>query len=251
MRLIGYIRVSTDEQDIGHAVQEHAIKAFCELYGHELTATVGDIGVSGGTPLEKRAGGRDLLKLLRAGEADGVITHQLDRLFRSIVDGVKTCDDFNQAGFELLTVHDKIDTSHPDGWAALAFRLVASEWERRKIGWRTTNAMTAKREAGECYGHPQYGLLAAGEVPEGRKYGNRLFRDPATWPVRERIVAAYRSGTAPTLRKLQAWVHEQRIAAPGGGRRWGLNTLSRLVKSHDDFAAYPFASATDETAVSA
>ena len=53
---VGYVRVSTDEQALGPIAQREALQAWCEAHGCRLCATFEDIGVSGGTGLERRPG---------------------------------------------------------------------------------------------------------------------------------------------------------------------------------------------------
>jgi len=53
-KVIGYIRVSTDEQALGPEAQREALNAWCEAHGARLCAVFEDIGVSGAIPLEKR-----------------------------------------------------------------------------------------------------------------------------------------------------------------------------------------------------
>jgi len=49
MKVIGYVRVSTEEQaqsGLGLESQRAKIEAYCELYGHELIEIITDAGFS-------------------------------------------------------------------------------------------------------------------------------------------------------------------------------------------------------------
>jgi DNA invertase Pin-like site-specific DNA recombinase len=84
MRAIGYVRVSTDEQDFGADAQRHTIKTEAERRDWTIEF-VEDIGCSARNL--KRPGVLAALTLLRSGEADALIVAKLDRLSRSVLDG--------------------------------------------------------------------------------------------------------------------------------------------------------------------
>ena len=112
MNVIGYTRVSTDEQadkGLSLAAQRAHVEAYCKLYGLELVETIEDAGQSGKTL--KRDGLQRALTMLRKGEADGIVIAKLDRLTRSVVDGGKLIADyFGEKGHELFSVADHINT---------------------------------------------------------------------------------------------------------------------------------------------
>src|SRR5262245_24628947 len=112
MTVIGYTRVSTDEQadkGLSLGAQRAKIEAYCALYDLELVELIEDGGASGKTL--KREGLQRALKMLRKGAANGLVIAKLDRLTRSVVDGgTLFAEYFGEKGFELLSVADHIDT---------------------------------------------------------------------------------------------------------------------------------------------
>ena len=95
MKAIGYVRCSTQEQadsGLGLAAQAERIRAYCRMRGLELSQVVTDAGVSGGKPLAKRDGGRQLLDVLRSREAGAVVMLKLDRMFRNAGDCLTTVE---------------------------------------------------------------------------------------------------------------------------------------------------------------
>ena len=56
MRAIIYIRVSTEDQNLGPKAQQDTCENFCAREGIEVAGVFVDHGVSGGTALEKRDG---------------------------------------------------------------------------------------------------------------------------------------------------------------------------------------------------
>src|SRR4051794_7553353 len=87
MRVIGYVRVSTDEQardGVSLAAQIEKVGAYARLYDLELVDIVTDAGASAKTL--DRPGFARVLAMLDAGEVDGVVVVKLDRLTRSVAD---------------------------------------------------------------------------------------------------------------------------------------------------------------------
>ena len=78
MRLVGYVRTSSEERDGGG--QEFAIYKWANERGHQVLEVFKDIGVSGVTPLDARPGWVRLME--RLSEVDGVIVESLDRISR-------------------------------------------------------------------------------------------------------------------------------------------------------------------------
>src|SRR5271155_867839 len=87
MKVIGYTRVSTDEQaatGVSLATQAEKVNAYARLYGLEIVETIEDAGQSAKSL--KRPGLQRALELLKAGHADGLLIAKLDRLSRSVKD---------------------------------------------------------------------------------------------------------------------------------------------------------------------
>lgn len=241
MRLIGYIRVSTDEQarnGVSLEVQRRQFASYCDLYGHELVDVVEDAGVSASRPLENRPGGADLLARLKVGQADGVLVQRLDRLFRMTIDGLMTFAWFDRRGLTVHSIGERLDTVSPEGKLALTVMLAVAEFERNKTAQRNREVSHNLREAGRTYGNVPFGLVAV---------DGELFRCADTWPVRERIVAMKACMSYRTLAKR---LDGEGIATPSGARRWEVSTLKGLVDTHGHFKDRPWAPLPGDTAVS-
>jgi DNA invertase Pin-like site-specific DNA recombinase len=86
--VIGYGRTSsknTKDQEESRPAQEKAIRAWAKAHGHKLIRTEWDEGVSGRNGLKEREGLPDALNAIRAGEADGLVVRELDRLSRDLI----------------------------------------------------------------------------------------------------------------------------------------------------------------------
>ncbi len=245
MDLIGYIRVSTEEQaNNGQSlgVQDLQLQKYCELHGHELVDVIVDDGVSASIDLMKRPGGRELVQRLMQGEAEGFVVQRLDRAFRITMDGLLMVEQFNKRDLTIHSVHEHIDTTTAFGRFVLRSLLSMSELERDKISERNKEVSDGLREQGKAWGHTPYGCV---------KVDGLLYRDPNTWPVREEIMQWREEGaTQMSWRGIVNRLMQRRTPAPNGGRKWHVSTLQGIVESHHAIECYPLLSAKKETAVS-
>lgn len=227
-RLIGYVRVSTEEQGrTGQSLglQQDQIRRYCELYGCELIDILFDDGVSASVPLQDRPAGEELWDRLMAGEADGVIVTRLDRAFRITVDGLVSATQLNNRRISIHSVHEHIDTRTSMGWYMLTLLLANAELERNRIRERAVETSQGLRAAGRAWGAVPYGC----ELDDKK----RLRRDPATWAHRESIVKLATKGGL-SLRAIAAELEERGIPAPGGGKHWHPSTLRNVLQSHSE-----------------
>lgn len=232
MRLIPYIRVSSEEQaDTGHSLtaQRDTLQRYGAGQGHYLLEALADEGVSGGRDLGKRKGGHRMLELLRRGDADGVLVTRLDRIFRDLYDALIFFRECSRRGWALVCACEPIDTSTPAGRLQLHIMLAVAQHERELASVRTIAVSTSLRERGKVFGTVPYGCHAIDGM---------LVRDPHTWPIREQIVGWYR-GQRYSLRTIARMLRDLRVCAPAGGRNWSTSTLAGVIDSHDSLAHLP------------
>lgn len=167
MRVVGYIRVSTEEQvDSGLSLESQRAKlhAYADLYDLDLVAIIED-GQSAKTL--NREGVQRALGMLKAGEANGLLIAKLDRLSRSVADFQRLIDDYfsEKAGKQLLSVADSIDTRTAAGRLVLNVLLSVAQWEREAIAERTRDALQYKIRNSERCGRIRFGYdLAEDEI---------------------------------------------------------------------------------------
>ncbi len=156
MRVIGYIRVSTEEQAAGGTsmgAQAAKLKGYAQLYEHDLVDLVEDPGASAKTL--DRPGLRRALAMLERGEADGLLVAKLDRLTRSVRDMAHLLEPELFGGrFELLSVEEQLDTRTPVGRLVINILAAVSQWEREEIGKRTRTGLQFLRSQGVRLGAP-------------------------------------------------------------------------------------------------
>lgn len=159
MKVIGYVRVSTEEQansGVSLAAQTAKLRAYAELYDVELLEVIEDAGQSAKSL--NRPGIQRALQLLRTGAAQGLLVAKLDRLTRSVVDmGNLIAEHFGEKGASLLSVSDQIDTRSAGGRLVLNVLMSVAQWEREAIGERTKEALAHKKAQGATLGAPALG----------------------------------------------------------------------------------------------
>jgi len=181
MRVVAYLRVSTDrqaEQGLGLEVQEHAIRDWALAHDHEIAAWFRDEGVSGADSLELRLGLADALEALRSDHAGGgLVVYRLDRLARDLVAQEHLLADMHRMGAEVFSTSNaeaSYLTDDPDDPSRKLIRQLigaVNEYERSIIALRLRSGRRRKAEnGGYAYGAPGFGYRAEGRelvaVPE-------------------------------------------------------------------------------------
>lgn len=140
--LVGYARVSTDDQDL--ALQLDALKsAGCERM-YEDTAS--------GAKAE-RVGLHRALEHLRHG--DTLIVWRLDRLGRSLSQLIQLMTELDQRGVGFRSLTELIDTTTPGGKLVFQIFGALAEFERNLIRERTMAGLAAARARGRKGGRPR------------------------------------------------------------------------------------------------
>ncbi len=226
-KVIGYVRVSTDKQDISPAAQIKKITGYCDLYGLTLVDILIDEGVSASIPFEDRPAGSQLRHKIGHHHAHGIVAVCLDRLFRRALNGLMTAENFRKNRIDLHLVDEKIDTSTSDGWLFLTIKLGIAENELNKIGERTKTALTHLRATGRAFGHAPFGTLRVDNA-EGK---GELFINKADWDIREMIVGWHKHFNY-SLQRICNELRNQNIFAPNGKRTWHKSTVRGIINTH-------------------
>lgn len=181
--LIGYARVSTEDQDL--AMQIAALKAAgCErIYEDKKSGKDMD-----------RPGWKKCRMDLRGG--DILVVWKLDRLGRSVVDLISTLEEFRKEGIGFICTTQSIDTRNAMG--RFIFNVMASmaEMEREMISERTKAGIAIAKEGGFIPG----GLpritpkiwdwataLIAAERAKGRRISDYQLQDRAKAEIGEKV----------------------------------------------------------------
>jgi site-specific DNA recombinase len=153
-----YTRKSTEEgldQDFNSLdAQREAAEAYIHSQAHAgwtaLPARYDDGGYTGSN-LDRPALQR-LLADIEAGQIDGVLTHRVDRLSRSLLDFAKLMERFEQRQVAFVSVTQHFHSGTSMGRLVLNVLLSFAQFERELIAERTRDKMAAARRKGKWSG---------------------------------------------------------------------------------------------------
>lgn len=204
LKIAGYVRVSTDKQDISPEVQRAALAREALLKGYELTL-VEELAVSAAT-VTKRPLIQQLLVALKAGSFNGLMVAKLDRLSRSMEDGTRILADSQRQGWRIICLDLGVDTATVMGAGLFNMALNFAEIERKLIGKRTSEAMQQKAASGEHMGRVSV-------LPRA---------------VMLRIHDLHREELS--LRQIVELLEDEQVPTAGGGR-WHASTVRSVLRS--------------------
>jgi DNA invertase Pin-like site-specific DNA recombinase len=201
VNVVGYLRVSTDEQaasGLGLEAQRAAILAACEQRGWTLLRFEQD--AASGRSRRKRPGLEAAIAACRSREADGLVAAKLDRLSRSVIDFAQLVEDSQRRGYSVVVLDPNIDLTTPNGRLVVGVLAHVAQWEREIIAARIRAAFEVKRLQGD-----------ERQVPV---------------TARQRIVQLHHSGLSE--RGIAAALNAEGI--PALGQRWHRSTVARVLR---------------------
>ena len=140
-RLIGYARVSTEDQQTDAQSQELSAAGCVQI------VTEHGSGASRTRPALAR-----LLREIRAG--DVLVVVRLDRLARSVSHLLAVIEDLAERSAHFRSLRDPIDTSTPQGMFSLQVLGAVAQLERALISERTKAGIRAAKAKGKLPGNP-------------------------------------------------------------------------------------------------
>lgn len=145
-RVIGYARVSTDDQNLD--MQHMAIEKYANEKVQDLVMYYEKI-----SSRKERDELQNALKA--AAKGDVFVVYKLDRLARSTKELYQLTDQLKEKGVEFVSIHDSFDTTTPTGKAMFGMLAVFAEFERDIIQQRTKAGLEAARKKGKIGGRPK------------------------------------------------------------------------------------------------
>ncbi len=137
-KVVGYVRVSTEEQVSGSSLddQKARIQKYANFHELELSEIYCDGGISGGSL--NRPELTKLLKDAKEKKFEALLFTKLDRLGRSVRDIFNLYHEFQELSIEIISTEDPaINTTGPMGKALIGMLAVFAEFERSLIRERT------------------------------------------------------------------------------------------------------------------
>jgi DNA invertase Pin-like site-specific DNA recombinase len=209
-RLIGYARVSTDEQTT--EAQEMELRAAgCETIVQEHGS-----GASRARPALAR-----LVREIAAG--DTLVVVRLDRLARSVSHLLEVIEDLTARTAHLRSLRDPIDTTTPQGMFSLQVLGAVAQLERALISERTKAGIKAAKAKGKLPGNPgirdrRPDALVKVTAAQKAAFGARIQATASQW--------------LPTVRRMRpdhTWDDIARVLKQRG-LAWSPERLRRAVK---------------------
>ena len=210
--IYGYLRVSSDEQDVNS--QKQGVVKFAEAREWKIDEYITDEGVSGGKDPDKRNLG-PLLKKLK--KDDIVIAAEISRLGRDLYMVMDILHFCMKTGCKIYTVKDNfaLDDNIQSKVLAFAFGL-AAEIERQMIRQRTKEGLRLRMKLGVLLGRPVGGKTDPDVMcPLEQK---EQIIEQFNWGVPERRLADNFNIDRNTLAR---WLH-----------RWGIKQ-SRMIERQE------------------
>lgn len=204
---IGYVRVSTDKQELSGLsfdAQRQAITDECDRRGWPLVAVERDT-ITTRKKLDKRPGLQRAFGRLEKGDA--LVVSRLDRLARSTIDLAFTLEQAKAGGWDLIILDPDVDTTTAFGRALLQMAAVFGELERELISQRTKESIAVKKRNGT--------------------YRNNLPEIPPD--VERRIVRL--AGRGNSHRRIAAMLDAAGVK-PVRAERWSHRTVQKVLDRH-------------------
>lgn len=146
-RIIGYCRVSTDDQNLD--LQEHSLARYASEKDLELVLYTEKVTSRKNERIELQHA------MKAATEGDLFVVYKLDRLARSTKELYQLTNELQKKSVQFVSIYDQFDTTTPTGKAMFGMLAVFAEFERDVIQQRTKAGLEAARLRGKLSGRPK------------------------------------------------------------------------------------------------
>jgi DNA invertase Pin-like site-specific DNA recombinase len=140
--IIGYARVSTQDQNLQMQLDELQKFGCFEIFEEKITGSKKD-----------RPKLNEMLGMLR--EGDRVVVYKLDRISRSTKHLIELAEIFEKKGVEFVSIRENIDTSTATGKFFFHVMAAMAQLERDIISERTKSGLSSARARGRNGGRPK------------------------------------------------------------------------------------------------
>lgn len=148
MRIAPYCRVSTDKADQRNSLemQKKFYGEFAERNKHEITHMYADEGISG-TQMRKRPEFMRLMRDARLGKFDMVVTKDISRMARNVVDFLQSIRELKAIGIPVVFVNTNLSTE--DGELVLTMLAMVAQQESENTSKRIKFSKSLNAEKGK------------------------------------------------------------------------------------------------------
>jgi DNA invertase Pin-like site-specific DNA recombinase len=222
-RVAAYCRVSTDNADQIHSF--HSQRLFFLQYTENkpdwvLTEIYTDEGITGTTTSE-RAGFLKMINDAYLGKFDIIITKEVSRFSRNILDAISYTRRLKEIGVGVLFLNDGISTLESDSELRLGIMASVAQEESRRTSERVRWGQTRQMERGVVFGRSLLGYnVVNGRIyiePEGAKTVRRIF----DMYIRERM----------GVRAIAKALTDDRVPTKSGGVLWSGAAVLKIIRN--------------------
>jgi len=140
--IIGYARVSTQEQNLDRQLDNLKAKGCEKIYQEKMTGTK-----------SHRPEYDKMLEAIRQG--DTLVVDSFSRLSRSTKDLLEVVEHLTSIGVDLISLKEQLDTTTATGRMMLTMLSALSQFERDIIAERTKDGLKAAKARGRQGGRPK------------------------------------------------------------------------------------------------
>ncbi len=163
---------------------------------------------------------KEMLRDIRDGKINCVLTYKIDRLTRSVKDFHQLMDVFDRNGVKFVSVTQSLDTQNPMGRLLRNVLLDFAQFERE---------MTADRTRDKMYQRAQKGLWNGGHAPYGYRAENKRLVVNTEEAVRVRFMF-HRFADVPSLARLRDELHQRGWYTRSSGR-WSKTAIDQILRN--------------------
>jgi DNA invertase Pin-like site-specific DNA recombinase len=216
-----YLRISKDSEKLGRGVARQRTECLNLLErrgGMTVVAEFEDNDISASSYSRKtRPGFKDLLDRTANGEFDVLVAWDLDRLIRRPEDGEKLITLNATSGVNLLTVHDSVDLTSPNGRLFLRIKVDVSAHESELKSVRIKAAHRQRLEEGKPI---------SGRTPFGWERGGLIVNRAEATALREGVSALL---AGESLHSIQRTWNRAGLLGPKG-KPWSTTGIKNVLR---------------------
>ena len=223
MKAAVYCRVSTDKADQANSfeAQQRYFKEYIERSDNiTLYDVYADEGITG-TATEKRGEFNRMLNDARSKKFQLIITKEVSRFSRNILDAIKYTRELKNLGVNVLFINDHIDLRRPDAEMQLAIMATMAQEESRKTSERVKWGQQRQMERGVVFGHSLLGYdVRNGEIvinSNGAKIVRAIFYKYAV--------------EKKSLSQIGRELKNEGYLTLNGNLEWNASSISKILKN--------------------